>query len=197
MPLVKNGAVIQDPWTAVAAAAELDRPGPLLVPLALWLEHRDRLAGRPGPLGVRLASNESPALIADDLDRLDLVALEFPKFTDGRAYTHARLLRERHGFTGEIRAVGNVLRDQLAFMLRCGFDAVEADERALAGWEAATSAFSAWYQPAADGSAPIPARRRQAVAARSSVAAVRSEPVRPVRQPDPVELAVCAATWAY
>lgn len=197
MPLVKNGAVVQDPWTAVATAEELDRSGPILVPLALWREHRDRLAGRAGPVGVRLASAESPALIADDLDRLDLVALEFPKFTDGRAYSYARLLRERYGFTGEIRAIGNVLRDQLAFMLRCGFDAVEADARAAEGWQAATTAFSAWYQPAADGSAPIPARRRYATAARTSVAVVRSEPVRPPRQPDPVELAVCAATWAY
>lgn len=197
MPLVKNGEVVQDPWTAVTAAEDLDRSGPILVPLALWREHRDRLTGRAGPVGVRLASSESPALIADDLDRLDLVALEFPKFTDGRAYSYARLLRERHGFAGEIRAVGNVLRDQLAFMLRCGFDAVEADDRAAEGWRAATAAFSAWYQPAADGSAPIPARRRYAAAARSSVAVLRSEPVQPARQPDPVELAVCAATWAY
>ena len=92
-----------------------------------------------------------------------------------------------------------VLRDQIAFMLRCGFDALDLDDRAAAGWDAATTAFSAWYQPATDGQAPVPARRRHAAPARTSAAVLRSAPVRPepVRQPDPVELAVCAATWAY
>ena len=171
----------------------------LLVPLALWQAHRARLIGRVGPLGVQFASAQSPALVADDLDRFDLIALEFPKFTDGRAYSYARLLRERYGFTGEVRAVGHVLRDQIAFMLRCGFDALDLDDRAAAGWDAATTAFSAWYQPATDGQAPIPARRRHAAPARTSAAVLRSAPVRPepVHQPDPVELAVCAATWAY
>lgn len=196
MPLIKNGATLQDPWFAVTAEDELDRPGPLLVPYAIWQAHRDRLVGRVDPLGIRLAAAESPALVADDLDRLDLVALEFPKFTDGRAYSYARLLRERYRFAGEVRAVGHVLRDQIAFLLRCGFDALEVDERAAAGWQAATTAFSAWYQPAADAEAPIPSRRRYAVAARSGTSVVRSEPV-PARTPAPAELAVCAATWAY
>ena len=191
MPLIKNGAPLQDPWFAVTGEGDLDRNGPLLVPLELWQDHRARLSDRVGPVGVRLASHQSPALIADDLDRLDLVALEFPKFTDGRAYSYARLLRERHRFGGEVRAVGHVLRDQFAFLQRCGFDALEADERAAAGWQAATSAFSAWYQPAADGEAPIPARRRYAVPARATAAVIRSEPV---AAPEP---AVCAANWAY
>ena len=199
MPLVRNGAAVQDPWTAATTADQLDQPGPLLVTLDLWRAHRDRLAGRAGPLGLRLSSDQSPALVADDLDRFDLIALEFPKFTDGRAYSYARLLRERYGFTGEVRAVGHVLRYQIAFMLRCGFDALDLDDRAAAGWDAATTAFSAWYQPATDGQAPITARRRHAAQARTSAAVLRSAPVRPepVRQPDPVELAVCAATWAY
>ena len=193
MPLIKNGTRLQDPWFAVATEEELDRSRPMLIPLALWQEHRDRLVDRVGPIGVRLASHESPAAIAGDLERFDLVALEFPKFTDGRAFSYARLLRERHGFTGEIRAVGHVLRDQIAFLLRCGFDAFDLDERAAAGWEAATGAFSAWYQPAADADAPIPARRRYAVPARTSVSVIRSEPV-PAPAPEP---ASCAANWAY
>lgn len=199
MPLIKNGAPLQDPWFAVTAADEIDRQGPILIPLALWREHRDRLENRVGPIGIRLASHESPTLIAEDLDRFDLVALEFPKFTDGRAYSYARLLRERYRFTGEVRAVGHVLRDQIAFLLRCGFDALELDARAAKGWEKATTAFSAWYQPAADDTAPIPARRRYAVPARSSQSVIRSEPVQSVsaRQPAPAEVAVCAATWAY
>lgn len=197
MPLIKNGAAVQDPWFAATTEADLDRSGPLLVPLDLWQAHRARLIGRVGPLGVRLASAESPALVADDLDRLDLIALEFPKFTDGRAYSYARLLRERFGFTGEVRAVGHVLRDQIAFLLRCGFDALEVDDRAAAGWETATTAFSAWYQPATDTDAAIPARRRTAVPARTSQSVIRSAPIPPAREPEPAELAVCAATWAY
>ena len=196
MPLIKNGAPLQDPWFAASGEEDLDRDGPLLVSLELWQQHRDRLTARVGPVGVRLASHQSPTLIADALDRLDLVALEFPKFTDGRAYSYARLLRERLGFGGEVRAVGHILADQIAFLLRCGFDALEVDDRAADGWQSATSAFSAWYQPAADAAAPIPARRRYAVPARSSAAVIRSEPVAP-RQQSPVELAVCAATWAY
>ncbi len=196
MPLIKNGAPLQDPWFAAACEGDLDRDGPLLVPFALWQAHRGRLAARVGPVGVRLASHQSPALIANDLDRLDLVALEFPKFTDGRAFSYARLLRERHRFGGEVRAVGHILRDQIAFLLRCGFDAIEADGRAAEGWQTATTAFSAWYQPAADGEAPISARRRYAVPARATVPVLRSEPVAQ-QQPSPVEAAVCAATWAY
>ena len=130
-------------------------------------------------------------MIAADLDNIAVVALEFPVYRNGRAYSYARLLRERYGFKGELRAVGNVLRDQFQFMIRCGFDALEVDERAAAGWQAATSAFSAWYQPAADGEAPIPARRRYAVPARATAAVIRSEPV---AAPEP---AVCAANWAY
>lgn len=199
MPLIKNGAPVRDPWIAVTDESQLGRPGPLLVTLALWQSHRDRLIARVDPVGVRLGGDQSPALIADDLARLDLVALEFPKFTDGRAYSYARLLRERYRFTGEVRAIGHVLRDQIAFLLRCGFDALELDDRGASGWQAATGAFSAWYQPAADAEAAIPSRRRHAVAARATQSVVRSEPVRPAaaRQPSPVELAVCAATWAY
>jgi len=199
MPLIKNGLAVQDPWFAATTEDDLDRAGPLIVPIALWRTHRDRLAGRVGPLGLLLAGDQSPALVADDLGRFDLVALDFPKFTDGRAYSHARLLRERYGFDGEIRAVGAVLRDQLAFMLRCGFDAFELDARAAGAWHDATGGFTAWYQPAADGEAPIAARRR-AAAARAPVAEIRSAPVAPAaprRDPDPIELAVCAATWAY
>src|SRR3546814_2142105 len=85
----------------------------------------ERLRGHNGRLGLRLKSDQSPAGIAEDLGHFQLVALEFPRFGDGRAYSYARLLRERYGFKGELRAVGNVLRDQFLFMLRCGFDALD------------------------------------------------------------------------
>ena len=94
-----------------------------------------------------------------DLPRLELVALEFPKFSDGRALSQARLLRERYGYRGEIRAMGDVLRDQLFFMTRCGFDAFEPrPDRSLEDALAAFDEFSASYQPAAD--QPLPLYRR-------------------------------------
>ena len=89
-----------------------------------------------------------------------MVALEFPKFRDGRAYSTARLLRERYGFAGELRAVGDVLRDQFLFMHRCGFDAFEvADEQAVAAWRKAIAEFTVFYQTATDGRAPAGALR--------------------------------------
>ncbi len=111
---------------------------------------------RNGRLGVRLAADQPPQLIAGDLDRLDLVALEFPTFRDGRAYSYARLLRERYGFKKELRAVGNVLRDQFRFMHRCGFDAYAvADEKQAAAWARALSEISVVYQPSTDRRRPI------------------------------------------
>ena len=80
------------------------------------------------------------------------LALQFPKFADGRAFTYARLLRERHGYAGELRAVGDVLRDQYQFMLRCGFDAFEvADANSIDGWRQSAAEITVWYQPAATG----------------------------------------------
>jgi uncharacterized protein (DUF934 family) len=101
---------------------------------------------------VRLRSDQSPELIAEDLPHLQLVALEFPAFRDGRAYSYARILRERYGFKGEVRAVGDVLMEQLHFMLRTGFDAFEIKGKdPLTEFRTAMRDFSVWYQPAADG----------------------------------------------
>ena len=102
-------------------------------------------------MGIRLDSDEAPEEIADDLGRFDLVALNFPNFNDGRPFSHARLLRERYGFKGEIRATGDVLQDQLFFMLRCGFDAFELREDKNA--DSAIKAFGDYtvaYQPGSD-----------------------------------------------
>ena len=99
--------------------------------------------------------------IAPDLEHISLIALEFPTFRDGRAYSTARLLRERHGYSGELRAFGNVLRDQLMFMHRCGFNAFEvAEANALDSWRKALGEMSVWYQPTADGRVPATARRQ-------------------------------------
>jgi uncharacterized protein (DUF934 family) len=99
-----------------------------------------------------LRSDESPVLVADDLERFAVIALEFPAFRDGRAYSYARILRERYGFAGELRAVGDVLMEQLHFMLRVGFDAFElGGDDPVAAYETALKDFSVWYQPTGDG----------------------------------------------
>ena len=125
MALLKNNAIVDDPWTWADRGDGRLAAGPLIVGLEHWRDNRESLLRRNAPLGVCLHSDQQPECISRDLAHFDVVALEFPKFTDGRAYSHARLLRERYDYLGEIRAVGNVLRDQLAFMSRSGFDAFE------------------------------------------------------------------------
>ena len=150
--LVKDNALIEDPFTYVPEGGEIPAEGPVIVTLDQWRTHREDLSRRGSALGVRLKSDESPELIADDLDRLAVVALEFPAFRDGRAYSYARILRERYGFDGELRAVGDVLRDQLHFMLRTGFNAFElTGDDPLGQLRAAIDDFTVWYQPTGDG----------------------------------------------
>jgi uncharacterized protein (DUF934 family) len=154
MALIKDGELVEDSFTDVSGAETLPAAGALLVSCEQWQAHRATLLARGTPLGVRLRSDQAPELIAADLSRLSLVALEFPKFRDGRAYSYARLLRERHGFTGELRAVGEVLLEQLFFMLRTGFNAFELDSAdPLRAYQTALGDLSVFYQPTGDGRA--------------------------------------------
>lgn len=128
--LIKDGAIAKDRWTILKEAT-----GPevlqvllgknLIVPVSFWKMYRTELDNYAGEIAVWLNSNEDVAPIADDLNQFSLIALNFPVFSDGRSYTNARTLRERYGYKGEVRAVGDVLRDQLFYMSRCGFDAFE------------------------------------------------------------------------
>ncbi len=162
MPLLKNGKTVADPWLRVADGDHLPSDKPVIVPFERWKAERETLLGRNAPVGVRLANTHSVAELAPDLDRLDIIELEFPKFLDGRAYSQARLLRERYGYRNELRATGDVLRDQLLLMERCGFDAFEiADPGAEQAWRAAVDEFSVFYQPAADTRATVTEKRRQ------------------------------------
>jgi len=155
MVLIKDGQPVEDAWVHVGNDGEVPAEAPAIVTLPRWQRDHERLRKRNTPLGIRLTDEQPPALIADDLERFDVVALEFPKFTNGRAYSSARLLRERYRYKGEVRAVGNVLRDQFLFMHRCGFDAYEvADEKAAAAWREALSEISVWYQKGADNRDP-------------------------------------------
>ncbi len=154
MPLLKGGKLINDPWTHVADEVAVPASGAVIVGLKRWRDERKTLLKRADPVGVRLQSDHTAGDVAKDLEHLGVIALAFPVFKDGRAYTNARRLRERYGYKGEIRAIGNVLRDQYLFMLRCGFDALEVKEgETEQDWEKATQAFSVFYQPAADGQA--------------------------------------------
>lgn len=152
MALVKNDALVDDPFVTVTDdEAELPASGPVIVGLERWEREKDALLARAEPVGVRLKSDEHPDRIADDLDRLAVVALEFPVFKDGRAYSYARILTEHYGFEGEVRAVGDVLLEQLHFMQRTGFDAFEIDsEDPLGDYRTALAEFSVWYQPTGD-----------------------------------------------
>jgi phosphoadenosine phosphosulfate reductase len=123
-PIWQAGAFHRDAWTKADGEAELP-DGPVIVPKTRWLAERGTIARRNAPLGLVVAPSEALDDIAADLPRFALVALAFPKFTDGRAYSLARLLREKYGYGGELRAVGNVLSDQLQSMRRVGFDSFE------------------------------------------------------------------------
>lgn len=156
--VIKNRQIVEDRWQSIADEAELPT-GPVIVSLARWQQERSTLRERGEPVGVCLPNTANVADLVDDLPALALVALEFPKFADGRAYSQARLLRERYGYPGEIRATGDVLRDQLFFMTRSGFDAFELRaDRSLEDALEAFNDFSESYQPAAD--QPLPLYRR-------------------------------------
>ena len=153
MALVKNGELFTSSFVDASAAEAVPATGPVIVSLDQWKAQREALLQRGTPLGIRLHSDQAPELIAADLQHFAVVALEFPKFRDGRAYSYARLLRERYGFKGELRAVGEVLLEQLFFMLRTGFDAFDLQQSPdpVAAFKTAISDFSVWYQPTADG----------------------------------------------
>jgi uncharacterized protein (DUF934 family) len=155
MSLIKQGKLTADPFVDASGAEAIPSSGPVIVSLAQWQAQRDALLARGTPLGIRLHSDQSPEVIASDVEHFALVALEFPKFRDGRAYSYARLLRERYGFKGELRAVGDVLMEQLFFMVRTGFDAFDLQQSPdpVAAFETALKDFTVWYQPTGDGRA--------------------------------------------
>jgi uncharacterized protein (DUF934 family) len=140
----------EDPFTNVADDWAIPQ-GDVIISLTRFQAEGDWLLSQGRKVGVRLESHEEVEALAYDLPRISVVALAFPKFGDGRAYSYARLLRERLGFKGEVRAVGDVLREQAGFMVRCGFDAFEpADGSAPEVWERATHRFRHVYQRGAD-----------------------------------------------
>ena len=162
MPLVKNGRIATDIFVHVADGAELPGDGAILVSAARFLEGPEALLRRGDKPGVIWPNNRSLDDLVPYLDRLATVALVFPTFRDGRAYSQARLLRERFLYRGELRATGQVLRDQFVFMLRAGFDAFEVKKQADAEAFAQTvQRYSVFYQPTGDGRITALHRRMQ------------------------------------
>ena len=160
MPLIRNGHLAADTWLTLADDAPLPEGQPVIVSLARFKAEREALSGRNAPVGVRLKSSESPLDLAESLDRLSLVAVEFPSFRDGRGFSHARRLRGQLRFKGELRAVGHLIPDQALFLIRCGFDTIEVKDTAkLTDWQRGLSEFSVWYQPALDERVTAIARR--------------------------------------
>ncbi|MFY9625266.1 MAG: DUF934 domain-containing protein [Rhodoplanes sp.] len=151
MPFIKAGRRVEDSFVRVRDDAPIPDEFPTLVSAERFLAASDEFADRGAPVGVIWPNNRNISELAPYLDRLALVALVFPTFRDGRAYSQARLLRERYGFRGEVRATGEVLRDQFLFLARAGFDAFEIKKESdAAAFAAALRRYSVVYQPAAD-----------------------------------------------
>ena len=166
--IIKDGKVATDPWLLLRLPDDGSLPavppsGDIIVPLALWRQRREQLLARPSRLGIWLDSNEDPAVIAEDLRLFGVVAVRFPKVTDGRGYSIAYLLRERYGWRAELRAFGDIWRDQIFFLASCGFNAFvlregEDPREALAAF----GDFSETYQGSVR--QPLPLFRRRHLA---------------------------------
>ncbi len=161
--LIKNGAIVEDDWQLLAkdldSITELPT-GNVIVPLELWLQNKAELQQHGAAIGVWLDSDQPPRLLEGDLDTLDLIAINFPVFADGRGYSYARELREHYTYKGEIRAIGDVLQDQLFYLKRCGFDAflLRSDKDAAVAMTGFGD-FSESYQAAVDQPLPLFQRR--------------------------------------
>ena len=162
MPLVKGGKITADTFAAVADDAALPEGGDVLVSATRFLQDPESVLRRAGKTGVTWPNNRDVDDLVPHLERLAVVALVFPSFRDGRAYSQARLLRERFHYRGELRAIGQVLRDQFVFMLRAGFDAFDVRKQGDAEAFAQTvKRYSVFYQPTGDGRITALHRRMQ------------------------------------
>ncbi len=162
--ILVNGQISEDAWRSVDDESPVPSEGDVIVSLARWQRDRPELGDRLGRTAVRLDPEHSGRELADAFDALDMIVVDFPKFTDGRGYTIARRLREQLGWRKALRAQGDVLPDQVFFMQRCGFDvlALRAD-KSLETAQRALSAFSVSYQGAADDPRPLYRRRPEGV----------------------------------
>ena len=159
--IIKDKQVVQDGWSVLrlqetdTAGGVAIPAGKVIVPLAVWQAQREQLLAR-GDVGVWLASDERPEALKDDAGALPVIAVDFPKFADGRGYSIAYNLRARLGFTGELRAIGDVLRDQLFYMQRVGFNAFATrPDRNIHDALKGLTDFSDSYQTSWDQKSPL------------------------------------------
>ncbi len=158
MRIIKDRRIVEDDWQILdSLASETQLPeGDVIVPFADWLIQQARLSEHTGRVAICVNGDDALEEVAKYLERFDLIALLFPVFTDGRAYSVARLLRSRYHFKGELRAIGNVLRDQLFFMERCGINAFCLSEgKDMEDALSAFTEFSVKYQATADDDQPL------------------------------------------
>ena len=160
MALYQYGDFATDPWRMLPDGEAIGAKGALILPLARWRAERAALAARDGDTGVAIKAGEVFEDVIPDLTALPLIALNFAKYTDGRAFSLARDLRERSGYKGDIRATGDVLLDEMALMLRCGFTSFDiSDERTVRALRRGPlPAVSLFYQPALGVEAPAGTR---------------------------------------
>jgi len=173
MPNIVRGAFFEgglrdsDSWAAVSDRSELEALEPrmpVIVPLAFWRANEDLLNAREGALGLLLRPDDDVFELREKTARFALISIQFPTFTDGRGFSAARLLRERLGFRGELRAVGDILPDQVFYLLRCGFDAFAPhDEAHIENMLRAYTTFREAYQSSVERPMPLFRRRAQAL----------------------------------
>ncbi|POP53662.1 DUF934 domain-containing protein [Zhongshania marina] len=156
--IIKNKQVCDDSWQVWRETDILPSSGGYIVPLTLWKAHKEELKSL-GSIAVFLASDESPKALADDIAELDLIAVDFPKFADGRGFSYGRELREQLGYTGELRAIGDFIRDQLYFLNRCGFNSFALETSDLEESLASFNDFTESYQAGIDQRLPLFRRR--------------------------------------
>ncbi|MBL4801663.1 MAG: DUF934 domain-containing protein [Emcibacter sp.] len=155
MKIIKDKAIIEDSWVHYSGQGALP-DGDIIVSLSVWQD--TDLTGRR--VGLQLEPSDSVKEIRSELDKFELIAINFPTFNDGRGYSMAKLLRDRFGYTKELRAVGDVMRDQIFYMQRCGFDAYEVKEgRDINDAVKAFNDFTVKYQVSSDETLPLYRRK--------------------------------------
>jgi uncharacterized protein (DUF934 family) len=169
--IIKGRSIVANEWQLLRlaegqeAASVAVPAGKTIVPLAVWEAQREALSAR-SDIGVWLASDQRPEVLRGDLPRFGVIAVDFPKFTDGRGYSIAYNLRMRLGYQGELRAIGDVLRDQLFQMQRVGFDAYDTrKDRSIEDALKGLTVFSETYQASVDTKAPLFRRHRRSASA--------------------------------
>ena len=156
--IIKDGILVTDDWTRVDEVG-LFPEGKILISMSSWNEQQVQFAKRYGDVGIWMNPDEDPEEI-ENIARIPLIAILFDNFMDGRGFSLARVLREQFDFQGEIRAIGSPIRDQLTYMVKCGFNAFDlADHYDAEEALASLADFSESYQTSAGQETPLFRRR--------------------------------------